>query len=239
MTSIKIHCPEAAVLVFFLGLTVAASGVFAAPRVEDKTLGWPGYDLQGNSCRGRSQGFGPYDYNNPEYTPQLNNVEGHHFNSEVEQLKTGVSSVDVVEDLDYTLRAFPNHHRALYALIRYQLVVKRRTNSTIHTTAECYLQRAIAFAPQDAVLPMLFGIYFHRNGMLQQALEQYQKAEALELDTAELHYNMGLVFVDLKRFSEANAHAQTAYRKGYPLPGLKDTLKKLGHWDESRRPESP
>ncbi len=230
------HYLNLATAFLLMTLALGATGVHAA-RVLDKSLGWPGSDLNGVPCGGKGVGFGPYDYTDPRFIDQLHNVEGHHFSQGVEQLKKGVSST-VSDDLDYTLRAFPNHHRALYAMLRYQQLNKRPLDAE-YAAAECYLQRAIEFAPEDAVLPLLYGILLHKRGFLEQALEQYRKAEALKLDSAELHYNMGLVLTELKRFPEANEQAQLAYRQGYPLPALRDTLKRLGYWESRQPSDSP
>ena len=60
-------------------------------------------------------GYGPYDYTNPiHFREKLPIVEGAHFDAGVESLrghlKKNAGTLD--GDLDYTLRAFPNHHRA-------------------------------------------------------------------------------------------------------------------------------
>jgi len=138
----------------------------------------------------------------------------------------------------YTLRAFPNHHRALYALIRYYEIKKWRFGDPF-PAPECYLQRALYFAPEDPQVYILYGIFLHQNGLYKKALEQYKTAESLHFDSAELHYDMGLVYVAMKKYSKANAQAQIAYKLGYPLPGLKQTLKRLGHWEETKSAKTP
>lgn len=180
-------------------------------------------------CGSLKNHYGPYDYTNPIHKEKyLPIVDTHHFTSEVESLKGRVSTA-LWDDLDYTLRAFPNHHRALYAMARYQLIVHRPPNAQ-YRTAECYFERALEFKPDDAMVYLIYGAYLHRAGELQKALEKYQAAIKLHLDSAELDYNIGLLYVDLKQWELANKYAASAYQKGYPLPGLKDKLAALGKW---------
>lgn len=196
-------------------------------RNLDKSLGWPGTTLKGLPCRGGPQGPGPADYRDPKYEALLRNVNFHHFSSDVYNLTSAVSST-IQGDIDYTLRAFPNDTRALWALIRLQW----REKSTLgYPPAECYLQRAIAFASDDGAVRLLYGVYLHHEGHLKKALVQYQAALKLEPHSSELHYDMGLLYFDLKEYDKAMHHAAIAYRLGYPLPGLRDMLKKSGHWD--------
>lgn len=182
------------------------------------------------NCGDLNNAYGPFDYTNPVHKrDKLPIVETHHFNTDVENLVRGQSG-SVIGDLDYTLRAFPNHHRALYAVARYQLRVGRIGKP--FRSAECYFDRAIRFKPNDGVVYMLYGIYLHRKGDLKQALEQYNHALALMPKSAEAHYNLGLLNVDLKDYQAARANALRADELGYPLPGLKNKLRKLGVWKD-------
>lgn len=195
-------------------------------------IGWFGNDLSGHPCVGGGQGIGPLDYTSSSDRhngPTFSQVEGAHFTPSVENLIEGHRGT-LAGDLDYTLRAIPNHHRALYSVIRYGLEYKK---NTLKTPPECYLQRAIAFKPDDAVVHMLFGIYLQRKNKYSLALEQYQRAEKLAPDFPELHYNLGLLYFELKKYEMALGQARQAYSKGYPLPGLKNKLKKLGVWQNT------
>jgi tetratricopeptide (TPR) repeat protein len=188
---------------------------------------WVGNDLNGLPCQGKEQGFGPFDYTSIEGKKNLNIVEIYHFTSKVETLKSGQSG-HIDGDLDYTLRAFPNHHRALNAMMRYQ----EQNPQKIHpdtTKIECYLQRATHFAPHDPIPFILYGIYLHKHGHLQQALDQYQQAEKIQPNHPELLYNLGFLFIDLKKLEQAREYARKAYGAGHPLSGLKNKLKKLGY----------
>ena len=51
-------------------------------------------------------------------------------------------------------------------------------------------------------------------------------------DNANVHYNLGLAYVDLKRYDKALDSAHAAYRLGFPFPGLKNKLQRVGAWRE-------
>ena len=194
-------------------------------------FGWFGNDLNGHPCAGSEQGYGPFDYTNPtDRGKPLHLVEMAHFTPPIENLMHGRSG-KLGGELNYTLMAFPNHHRALYSVIRYALNYKK---NTLQNSPECYLQRAIKFKPDDAVVHMLYGIYLHKKHKYKMAMEQYLLAEKLEPHSPELHYNLGLLYFDLKNYPEAVAQARRAYAKGYPLPGLKEKLKSVGVWQKKQ-----
>jgi len=47
--------------------------------------------------------------------------------------------------------------------------------------------------------------------------------------SAEIQYNLGLVLLELGDIEEAQIAARKAYELGYPLPGLRNKLKRMGH----------
>ena len=92
--------------------------------------------------------FGPYDYTKAEDRDNLPVVEKHHFGPEVQKLKPGQ---DTGGDLDYTLRAFPNHHRALERMIEFSLQSKALTPPGAHYSIPCYFDRALRQKPDEDV----------------------------------------------------------------------------------------
>jgi tetratricopeptide (TPR) repeat protein len=197
-----------------------------------------GSDLQDIECGALENAYGPFDYTDAaERREKLPIVEQFHFNADVENLRRGQSS-SIMGDLDYTLRAFPNHHRALNAMGRYQL-----NNPTAavapYRSADCYFNRAIRFRPGDGTVRMIYGTYLFKRGEREAALKRYQEAVDLSPDSAEAHYNMGLLQVELKRFDAALVHAHKAYALGYPLQGLKNRLKRAGAWREPKAATVP
>jgi Tfp pilus assembly protein PilF len=111
---------------------------------------------------------------------------------------------------------------------------KLRTNQVpqANYTVECYYDRAVRFRPDDGTVRMLYGSFLARNGKPQEAIAQLEEAEQLLGDNANLHYNMGLVYLDLKNYDKALSHAQRAYQLGFNLPGLRRRLQAAGKWQE-------
>lgn len=167
--------------------------------------------------------FRPLDYNDPAEARYLWLAETFHFTPEVEALTRGKSTALPPDDIDYVLRAFPNHYRALAAMARWQLQNKRPPDAK-YLTIECYYERAFAFQPKDPQLYLGYATYLHRAKQLQKAREAYQKAEDLGSNSAELFYNRGLLEFDLGDRKSAQAYADKAYALGYPLPGLRNKL---------------
>lgn len=206
-----------------------------SPCLNANEAPWVGHSLEGIPCSGNRQGVGPYDYTNAaDRKAKLEIVESYHFTPNVEQLISGLSTIELGGDIDYTLRAFPNHHRALQAMARYQIQKKRDRNAP-YSPAECYFERAINFNGIDATAPILYGIYLHKLGKHKAALKHYKSAEKLDANGTELHYNLGLLYIDLKQYENARRYAIKAYKAGYPLQGLKSKLKGLGLWKPSSR----
>lgn len=175
--------------------------------------------------------YGPFDYTNPVHVrDKLKIVETHHFTTQVETLERGQTGA-IELDIDYTLRAFPNHHRALNAMLKLQLRNGFKPG-VWRFSAECYFDRALRMKPDDGIARMLFGIYLHKQGRYDEAVPQYKKAIELNPENAEIRYNIGLLYVDMKDYASARKYASEAYDMGYPFPGLKQRLKKAGYWDE-------
>ena len=191
-------------------------------------------------CGTLENAYGPFDYRDPANSaPQpggaespLSLVEGGHFNADVENLVRGLSTADPLGDLEYTLRAFPNHHRALYAMARYHL--RRGLGMHGRYSIDCWFERAIRFRPDDAVVYMIKGVFLARSGRKEEALDPYLQALELDDTLAEAHYNIGLLYADLGNYEAALRHAQTAYRMGYPLPGLRNQLQDAGVWNQQK-----
>jgi hypothetical protein len=171
---------------------------------------------------------GPFDYRSID--PQMKRtVETYHFTTSVESLTSGRSGA-LGADLDYTLRAIPNHPRALLAMMRYGEKLKSEKVPGANWSVACYFDRAIRFQPADPTVRTLYGTYLARRGQRAAALEQLEEAQRLGGDDANLQYNLGLVYFDLKKYDEALAFAQKAYAQGFPLPGLRNKLQQVGKW---------
>ncbi|MCP5346832.1 MAG: hypothetical protein R3F41_15455 [Gammaproteobacteria bacterium] len=221
MIRAKVHALSAVMCLLFAFFSVNAGA---------QTTPWVGDTLDGRVCAliatGVAEGYGPFDYR--FHKNRLPLVEGAHFTPDVENLVRGKTAEHPMPDINYTLNRFPNHHRALYAAIRYALgesSYPRREGFY----AECYLQRAINFSPTDPTPYMLFGLYLHRMKKLDRALEMYERAEDLAPNDGNLLYNMGLLHFDLGNYDQSRHYADEAYRRGIDLPGLRRKLQEASH----------
>ena len=183
-------------------------------------------------CGTFENNYGPFDYRTAK--AQLHVVEQYHFNARTESLAGGQTGT-VGADISYTLRAYPNHHRALLSMIRLGQREKRDKPDGASHTVRCFLTRAEVFRPDDYMVKMLTGIYLMNKGSQKEAVEKFEAAERLESGDANLQYNLGLAYFRLGRFDEALAHAHKAYGMGFTLPGLRGLLKREGKWREPER----
>lgn len=194
-------------------------------------------------CGDLANAFGPYDYNDPENRKlfggggdsHLSIVERAHLTAFEALTRT---DFDTMGSIDYTLRAFPNHPRALFLLIRFDRkmngklpIPPRNADGTSWPgTVDCYFERAMRFAPKDPIVRQLLGVYLHWNGRYEEALAAYAQATELGLKSAELYYNIGLAHYELKQYPEAKNYAHKAYDLGYPTAGLRNKLTSIGQW---------
>ena len=194
-------------------------------------------DIEGCGSPERTDGgYGAYDYTDPsDYRTKLPIVEIHHFNPRVEHLKGGAKEdfSGPVGDLSYTLRAFPNHHRALSAMMRLSLKENRPKPHSSPYSIECWLDRAIRWRPKDGMVRMIYGNYLSSPKIkrFNEAISQYEMADRLMKNKTNLYYNMGLLYFNLKDYAKARDYARKAYAGGFPLNGLKDLLAKAGKWE--------
>lgn len=173
--------------------------------------------------------FGPFDYRTAAAADK-NIVEGAHFTKDVETLRKGSSSVNIADDIGYTLHAFPNHPRALLAMSNLGLKLKTQRPPGARFTVDCYFERAVHFRPDDQMVRLVLGIHLTRRGQKEAARTQLEIAERYPLNDANFHYNLGLAFLDADDADRALVHAWKAYELGYELPGLRNRLERAGKW---------
>lgn len=194
-------------------------------------------------CGALQNAFGPYDYRPDKYVYEttygshknrVNIVERAHFTIETEMLvsrKTGLV-VPPGADLSYTLRAFPNHHRALMTLIA--LSEKEKTDKPRESiyTVDCWFRRAVAWVPDDNIVKMIYSTYLVKTNRKKEAEEQLETAAQQAGDNVFTHHNLGLVYVDMKMYDRALFHAHKTYGLGMGVQTLKEQLKAAGKWSE-------
>jgi len=170
------------------------------------------------------------DYNSPDDRPRIRQIEGNHFYEDWENLGRGVTSSTAGADIDFVVRASPNHHRGLAALVRLSLRDRTPRPSGVRIPVECYLLRALEFRPADAEVQKIYATYLARLGRTAEALTWFERAEKLSPDDAVVAYNLGLLLTDKRDFERARMYAQKAYAGGVQLPGLREKLARQGQW---------
>jgi tetratricopeptide (TPR) repeat protein len=214
---------NAFVVVGFLG--AVASSVVSATDI-------PRFDTSVDPvCGGLANSFGPYDYRKVTQM-ERDLVENVHFNDQLRMLDTPRAHTDILiwGEFDYTLRAFPNHPKALGAIDRLSIILKNEKPQRARYTAECYFQRAVKFTPDDSQVRLAYGLYLIKRNRPADAIVQLEAAGTLAPDSRNVAYNLGLAYFKLKDYAKAREYAKRAYDQGYPLPGLRNLLEKEGQW---------
>lgn len=173
--------------------------------------------------------YGPWDYRTDG--DRLPIVLGAHFTPEVESLVRGKSGY-LGADIDYTLRAIPNNHRALIAMMRLGAREKTPQPSGSRYPVECWFERALRFRPDDSIVRMIYSTYLANQGRIDNAKCQLKAATAYAKDNAFTHFNIGLHYFDLKDYEQALVQAHKAMSLGFPRTDLRDKLQGVGKWIE-------
>lgn len=201
---------------------------------------WVGETFSGKKCEGRHGPSGTHDYlhrGHPSLVGLLETVENAHFTEGVESLTEGATT-EPMGDINWVLMTFPNHHRALYSAMQFRLRHKRWPQKSKGLPAECYYQRAIKFSPTDLTVYSQYAFLQNKFRKYEGAVKTYEAADRLFPGDALINYNMALNLVKLKRFKQARKIAEKVYPTGFPLQGLKNMLRRAGHWEDETSPET-
>lgn len=172
--------------------------------------------------------YGPYDYRT-QYE-QLKIVEAHHFLPQHEAL---VGSAEYPgQELNYTLKASPNHHRALVAAARLAEREKTTRVPGMDYSIECFFERGIRFARDDTVVRGLYAQFLLKAGRRPEAVQQLDAAQMFAKDNAFSHYNIGLLYFDLGEYGKALEEAHRAAALGFERTELADRLRKANKWQD-------
>ena len=201
--------------------TLLFMGVFSMAVCEERSASGP-YNLH--------NAFGPFDYYDPNNADKLKLVEHAHLGDKTKALAEMGHWGGYFGDVDYTLRAFPNHPFALQAMMNYFQARHGLPLKLRHRTPDEYFGRAIQFRPSDINTRLLYGIYLYKQDRYDDAFAQYKKAVAIAPNSADAHYNLGLLYTKVGDYDAALIEAHEAIRLGHPLPGLKGILMKAGAW---------
>lgn len=184
-----------------------------------------------DACGSLKNAFGPFDYRTvSESNREL--VEGAHFTPGVESLSRPINNRYLGGDIDYTLRAFPNHPRALLAMKRLAERERKEKPRGASYPLQCYFERAIRFTPDDPAVRVIFAHYLIDRGDQAGARKQLELVQDKARDDPNLSYNLGLAYFDLKEYGLAREHAKRAYELGFPLQGLKKKLQQVKQWQD-------
>jgi len=174
-------------------------------------------------------GNGPYDY----YTDRkfVAQIEGNHFQPQVEALVGGVSG-PIGAELDFVLRSVPNHPKVLLTLIRYGEKLKWVRAPGLRFSYECYFDRALRFRPNDALVRMIYATYLNKLSRTPEALHQLAYAADLAKEDGFAQYNVGLIYFEMRHYDLALIQAHKALALSFPKTALRDSLKSVGKWKE-------
>jgi tetratricopeptide (TPR) repeat protein len=214
-----------------------ACAVFSGVAVAEEA------DLPADCGKLRAGGqHGPFDYRKMTQADK-DLVEDHHFHVEYkaylrgeDRTRTDAGITPVASGFNYTLRAFPNHPMALSAMDR--LAIRQGRDKPIGAgwTVRCYFERAIAFTPDDALVRALYAVFLSRRGEGEAAHVQAQRAVAEAPSDSNVWIQVASAYLNVGQYAKSREHAKRAYDLGYPLFGIRDKLRELGHWDEPSAP---
>lgn len=190
--------------------------------------------------------YGPFDYYNPG-KGSISVVERYHMGFVLFKNQREKNWCAYWDNLDYTLRAFPNHPKALTLMAEYlnqhqpcqsgsehrsavELMREIERGGWREKNADYYFQTAITFRPQYAKTRILYARYLISERRHDEAIVQYQEALKTEPDAADAHYELGLLYFDKAEYAKARSHAERAYGLGNTRPDLRDKLTSTGHW---------
>lgn len=190
------------------------------------------------ACGELRSGYGPFDYRTTR-GEKLDVVERYHFTPEVEALIRGKSSIHIGQDLSYTLGTFPNHHRALMSMMLYGQKLKTPQPPQTQYSVECYFLRALRFRPDDATVRLMYANFLSVNSRAPEATKELEQVEKGAMDNPFTHYNIGLIYLDMKEYEKALTQAHKAFALGFRQTGLRDKLMAAGQWRAPEEPLSP
>ena len=174
--------------------------------------------------------FGPYDSRTEQGQPK-HIVESYHFTPAIEGLVRG-EGASLGAEIAYTLQAFPNHHRALVAMMNLGIRVKAQQPPGASFTVECYFNRALRYRGDDTIVRILYARFLSLNSRKGEALRQLQVATESAGDNGFTHYNIGLTYLEMSEYPSALAEAHRASELGFMRPELKNRLVAAGKWAE-------
>lgn len=212
-------------------LTVVSLATFP---VAAQTLAVRGAEPDNNPCGPiYTRHYGPYDFRTQRGALAI--VEEFHFDARVEAGIRGING-HIAGDINYTLKASPNHHRALVTLINVTTRAKADRLQGMEWPMECYFDRAMRFRPDDSVVRSLYGQWLYGRNRPQDAERQLARAIELAEENAFSQFNIGLIYFQNGRHELALQQAHRALAMGFPRQELVESLKRVNAWREPAAP---
>lgn len=177
-------------------------------------------------CGSLKSNYGPFDYRVDQQ--KLPVVENRHFTPKIEALIGGESTAAAGPDIEYTLRAFPNHTRALAAVMRLGQRHKTNQPKELAYSVDCHFERALRFRNDDVVVRMMWVQWLGQTQRRAEALRQLSLVEHRG-DPMTLQ-NLGLLYADLGEYDLAAKKAREAQQMGFSTPILLRILEEAGQW---------
>ena len=136
----------------------------------------------------------------------------------------------VTMETSYTLARVPETSPLMPGLLANMAAAARGLGNDDRAVE--YLQHAVELLPENPATYVSLGLLYRSMGDLQKSRDVFVRgSKATGESSPELNYDFALLLLQLKEFPLAVHHARLAYSLGFPLPGLKNKLKKLGLWD--------
>jgi tetratricopeptide (TPR) repeat protein len=180
------------------------------------------------TCGSLRNHYGPYDYRRDK--DKLGIVEQYHFAPEVELLIRGQTSAYPSGDISYTLSTFPNHHRALLAMLRWGERHKSPHPPGTSRSVDCWFDRAIRFAANDTVVRVMYAGYLGRTNRVELAKQHLEVAAGYGSENGFSLYNIGLAYFDLGDYAMSLKYAHAAESAGFVRPELQGLLQGRNQW---------
>ena len=185
-----------------------------------------------NICGSLQNAYGPFDYRTQK--EQLKIVEQYHFLPQTEALLSGriKGGNSLAGNIDYVLRASPNHHRALVAMMRLGERYKTPKLDGADYSVACYFDRAVRYAPDDHIVRMLYAGYLNKQGRAAEAERHLELVGTQASENAFTLFNLGNVYLEFKKYDLALQYAHKAQALGWPRKDLEDKLRALNKWSD-------
>jgi tetratricopeptide (TPR) repeat protein len=128
--------------------------------------------------------------------------------------------------MGYYQRISRDHPMFIEVATRIAQLHRQRGDTKVALT---FLHEAIEVQPGASSPYALAAIIYRDNGDPEKAVSLLLEGDrSLDGKSAEIHYFLGLLYIELDDLDSAVRHAELAYNLGYPLPGLASKLRELG-----------